>query len=423
MIQRSRGSTYGVGLLGLLTVLSGCGGDASGDTQGPGGSADATGSGGSGNSGQLKGPLYVVANEIYDADSSTTYVNVISSLDAPELDPAKAIEFAGGRATVRAFNGALFVAPPNSNVIQRYAVAEDGSLTEDGKVGFGNYGFDSVIIDEWGNTFISPTKAYLFNSAEGEIVIWNPTTMEIEGLVDHGDTQLIREGFSLDGSPAAVRNNRLFRTFSWVNWDDFTWTDEQYLAVYDVESDELLELIPETRCPSLGNRVDTDEDGNLYFSNWIWNVGATLTRDAPESCVLRVDVDQEKFDPNWMLSYPDLAGGRQGAMFAYLGDGQGLISVFHDERTTIDASTVTPELVSTPNWQLWTLDMKTKTATPLEGLGWNTGAISTYHVDGRSFVFVPGADWSVTGVYEIEDQRASHRFDIQGWSYQFFEIR
>jgi hypothetical protein len=370
-----------------------------------------------------KDTLYVIANEIYTDSDSTTYVNVVDTLDAPVIDPAKALEFGGGRATVRAFDGRLFVAPPNSTVIKRYAVGDDGSLREDGEVGFGNLGVDRVVIDEWGNTFISPTKAYLFNPAQGETLIWNPSTMEIVGTVDQGGLDLIRDGFSLDTSPGVVRGNRLFRAFSWNNWDTYDWSDDNVLAVYDVETDKLVASITDTRCPALGNRVDKDEAGNLYFSNWIWNVGATLVYDAPESCVLRVNAGAETFDADWTLRYSAIAESRQGAMFANLGAGRALMSVFHDERVVIDDKTVGPELVSTPNWRLWTIDVEARTGAPLDGLEWNTGAISTYHVNGRSFVFVPGADWSVTQVHEIKDGRATHNFDLQGWSYQFFQIR
>jgi hypothetical protein len=82
-------------------AAAGCGGD---DTASP-------------DAGIRKDTLYVIANEIYTDSDSTTYVNVVDTLDAPVIDPTKAIEFGGGRATVRAFDGRLFVAPPNSTVI------------------------------------------------------------------------------------------------------------------------------------------------------------------------------------------------------------------------------------------------------------------------------------------------------------------
>lgn len=367
-------------------------------------------------------PLYAIANEVYTDDDSTTYVSVLSSLDVTEIDYDAAIEYAGGRATIAAYDGALFVASPEAPAITRFAVDRDGTLEEEGTVSFLDYGFESVSIDEWGNAFISTTKAYLFHP-DGSAVIWNPTTMEIRGEVDQGDFDLVRDFGDLNGSAAVARGNRLFKTVFWSDWDAWKTSSEQYLAVYDTDSDVLIELIEETRCPGLGNRVASDEDGNLYFSNWIWNVAETLVAGAPESCALRIESGEERFDQDFRLAYPEATGGRQGAMFTYLGDGEALVSVFHDERATIDAGTAPAELASTDNWRLWMLDMEAGDAAPLEGIEWMTGAATTVGLDGRSFVMVPGADWSVTSVYELERGQATHRFDVNGWSYQFQKLR
>lgn len=368
-------------------------------------------------------PYYVIANEVYAADDSTSYVNILRTLDNPEIDIANAIEFPGGRATMAVNDGRLFVNPPNSQLIERYVLEEDGTLRLDGTLSFANYGVREMYIDEWGNTFISPTKAYLINSSEGEIVVWNPTTLEIEGTVDHGDVDLLREGWSVDWSPAAVRGDRMYITLGWADWTTFQWSDEVYLAVYNTQTDELIDLVQETRCPSLNNRPSRDEDGNLYFANWIWSVGPTLLSDGPVNCVLRVNAGEDTFDPDWQLSYPDVSGGRQGAMFSYLKDGTGLMSVFYDERVEITDTTVSNELLSTDNWRMWTVNTDGSAAALLEGLDWNSGAISTFHVDDRSFLFVPTADWGLVQVYEVTDGEAVHSFDVEGWSYQFARLK
>lgn len=368
-------------------------------------------------------PLYAIANEIYSADDSITYVNVLTSLDIEEVNPAKAIEYAGGRATIATHDGWLFVAAPESQVVTRFAVSDEGEPSEDGELSFASYGFDSVSLDDWGNTFISATKAYLFNAVDGNTVIWNPTTMEIEGEVDLDGFDLVRDGLELNTSPGVARGDRLYRAVSWIDWEAYEFSREQYLAIVDVESDQLIELVEETRCPALSNRIERDEDDNLYFSNWIWNVGATLVGDAPGSCALRVAAGAERFDAEWSLPYAEIADGREGAMFAHLGRGRGLISVFHDERETIGAETAPDELVSAASWRLWSVDLETRTGEPLAGLDWNTGAISTYHIDGRAFLLVPGEDWALTQIHEVVAGRAQHVFDVNGWSYQFFRIR
>jgi hypothetical protein len=63
-----------------------------------------------------------------------------------------------------------------------------------------------------------------------------------------------------------VRGNRLYIAVGWANWDAYVWSDEVYLAVYDTDTDELIDLVQETRCPSLDNQVSRDEAGNIDFS-------------------------------------------------------------------------------------------------------------------------------------------------------------
>ncbi len=110
---------------------------------------------------------------------------------------------------------------------------------------------------------------------QGRTIIWNPSSMEIVGAIEAPD-ELFRDGVTLEGSPGVVRDGLLYRTFNWVNYDDATYSTDFLLAIYDVGSDQLLELVPETRCPAPGNLVHQDEAGNIYFSNWIWPVGTIM---------------------------------------------------------------------------------------------------------------------------------------------------
>lgn len=397
-------------VLALCAVLgSGCSdGGAQGDDDRGAGAADT--------------PLYVLANEVYTDSGSTSYLHVLKTLDVTQLDDSRAIEYAGGRALITTYAGWLFVVGPESPVISRFSAGDDGSLVLDGEMSLLDYGF-APDVSEWGNSFIHAQKAYLYNAADGTSVIWNPSTMEITGLVDQNGFDLVRDGFTLDGSPGVVRGDRLFRTMYWIDWDAYEWSEELYLAVYDTTSDRLLELVEDRRCPGLNNRPSRDEQGNLYFTNWIWNVGATLVSGAPASCALRVAPGEEQFDPDWTLPYRTLTEGREAAMYSYLGDGRGLLSVFHDENMTIDETTAPAELVSTPNWRVWSMDFEAGTGAPLEGLGWMTGAATSVRLDGRSFLMVPGENWASTDIYEIESGAAVHRFGVDGWSFQYHQLR
>jgi hypothetical protein len=366
-------------------------------------------------------PLYAFASVVIAPESETTYINLLDTLDLTAIDYGEAIE-RPGRGAIAAHGGALFVSEGEEPVITRFAVTSGRELEMTGRISFANFGFEAASLDEWNTTFVSPTKAYLLDYATGSHIIWNPTSLEITGEIEAPD--LVRENLDLDGSTAVVRGNRMFRTFFWKDWKAYTTSREQVLATFDVENDRLISQTSETRCPGLNNRVEVDESGALYFSNWIYNVSETLVRNAPRSCALRILPGAEGFDPGWVLPFADLTEMREAAGLSYLRGGRGFLAVFHHERVTIDAMTDPQELALSANWRLWGVDLGQRTARPIEGIDWLIGGYSTVKLDGRTFVLVPGEDLAKTSVYEVSDDgRATLRFEARGFAYQLVKIR
>jgi hypothetical protein len=367
------------------------------------------------------GARFAVSGVIFGEDTESTYVSLLPSLDVADIDYKKSLEVPG-RASIAAYNGWLFVSGGESATITRYSIGEDGTFNEDGVLSFANYGFDPFYIDDWGNTFVSASKSYLTNSSS-LTVVWDPTAMKIVKEIE--TPELDREApLSIDGSPGIVRGNRLYRTFFWKDWDEYDTLPEQYLGVFDVEKDELLDLVPESRCPGLNNRVSQDEAGNLYFSNWVYNVTETLGKGAPKSCALTLKAGSDRFDDTWQLSFADLTGGREGAAFNYLADGKGFITVFYDENVTIDDETDLNELAQSANWKLWSVDLASETAAPLEGSDWLAGGYATVQEDNRTFVLIPSEDYAATAAQEIMSSgRSEPRFHIKGFSYQLLKLR
>jgi hypothetical protein len=374
--------------------------------------------------GASAGPLYAIMYEVYDDVGSTSYLSLLDSLDVDEVDSSQALEFGSGRAFIQSYDGRLYVGEAESPTVTKYSVTASGELVSEGSISFANYGLDQGQFDSWNATFISPTKAYLLDFRDGTTIIWNPSTMEITGDIPAPE-EFYREGYSFESTPGALRDGLLFRTVSWVNYDEAEYPSDFLFVTYDVEKDEIVELASETRCPVPGNLVHTDEAGNIYFSNWVWPTAGTLMRDAPSPCVLRVKAGEDRLDPEWTLDYREITDGRQGAMFSYLGDGQALISTFYDERTSFDETTDPWSYVGSANWRIWTIDMEGKTGAPLEGIDFNGGAFTPALFDGRRFLSVPGGDsvnWA-TQLYEIVDGAAEPRVQLPGWSYQFVKVR
>lgn len=420
-------------LLGALALTSslaatGCGEDSGTDGAGGGEAGDDDDDGGdepvSILDGEPTGHIYAFMYEVYDAEGSNSYLSLVTSLDRTEPDITKAREFAGGRAFLQEYGGKLYIGEPVTPTVTRYSVSASGELVPEGNISFLNYGFDGGQFDDWNVEFIDDHKAYLVNFVDGTTVIWDPTNLEITGEIP-GANEFIRDGWSLEGTPAAVRDGKLYRTFSWANYDEGTYSEDLLLAVYDTETDELVELVPETRCPNPGNLVSTDEDGNIYFSNWIWPVGHSILHDAPAPCVLRINAGEDHFDPDWTLDYSEIADGRQGGMFTYQGNGQALFAAFYDENTSFDENTSTWEYVGSNNWRVWKLDLEANTGAPLEGLDFNGGAFTAVRFDDQLHLLVPGGaevDYA-TQVYAIGDDGATAQIQLPGWSYQAVQVK
>lgn len=367
-------------------------------------------------------PLYAVMYEVFDDVGSNSYLALLDSLDIAQIDPASTREFAGGRAFMRSYNGWIFVGDATTPNVTRFSVADDGSLVEDATISFANYGLQSGSIDAWNQEFISPTKAYLFDYASATHIIWNPTTMEITGEIEP-PAAFLRDGFTVETSPAGVRGNRLFRSIFWANYDTAEYSQDSLFAVYDLDTDKLIDTVVETRCPNPGNLVHTDEAGTIYFSNWIWPVAGTLIHGRAKNCVLRIQPGSERLDPAWSLDYAELSGGHEGAMFSYFADGQGLVSIFDETRTSFDTTTDPWEYAGSSNWSIWSVDIAKRSAAPLEGMPLNAGAYTPVHVDGRSFAMIPKSDWSETRFYEVDGTTATPRMIVPGWSYMFAAVQ
>lgn len=430
-------------LAALVVPGTGCGDDASPDSAdgastnggsnadgGGDGSAGMSTNGGNEGGGMGSGggakdePLFAVPTEIFGADfsMSTSFVPFVPSLDVDRISLDQAREVPG-RASVAAIGGWMFIASSTKPIITRFQVKPDGTLVEDLKLSFANFGVPEYFsIDPWGNVPINATKAYIFNRSDGGHVVWNPTVMEIEGEIEGPD--VILDGYNLE-SIAVVRGKRMYRILAFLNYDSWEFlSDVQYLAVYDLETDKLIDLIEETRCPLLYSRPFIDENNDIYFSGWVWTAAETLVHGAPKNCALRIRDGEDTFDPNWQLTYADeVTDGREAGILRYLGDGKALLDVFHDERTTIDDDTDSQELSNSPNWRLWRIDLETKTGAPLEGLTFKAAGYQDVQIDGRTFLMVPNGDYSETTAYEIVGGEAVEGFKIQGSSYHMVQVR
>lgn len=366
------------------------------------------------------GPAYVVGSLVSGPDGSTAYVNVIASLDAQTLDYASAYEFPG-QADVWSWNGKLYVSDGESPVVRRYAVAADRTLVEEGELSFAAYGVASTAF--WNAIWVSADKAYMANG-QGVYVIWNPSTMAITGTMpyptfDEIPDRLLRPASTDRG--VVVSGNRLYHPYYWT---DAGWTNYEpasKIAIYDTDADRLISVV-DAACPGLDVATE-DDSGNIYFSNWTGNVGLALVAGQAAPCGVKLDTATDTVDTAWTAPWPTIADGREASALRYSGDGHALLSVFHDESVTFDASSDPFAVIGTANWEIWRMDLATREAAPVDGIALNSGATYMQRIGDLSYVLVPSAGYASSSVYAVDGGSAALRFDTRGWGLRLFQIR
>jgi hypothetical protein len=361
--------------------------------------------------------LYATSTIVFNTEGQNTYVSLLSSLEPQSVDLDQAREFSGWSG-IWGHAGKLFVSDGESPTMTRFAVGDDGTLRDEGKLNFLNYGSQHA-----DSAFVGPDKAYVF-ADEG--IVWDASTLEITGSfalpvvadrpggMEYGG---LRSGRSL-----AVSGDRTYVAASWANWDDYAVSEDSLIVVIDSATDRVIDTLS-VPCPYL-DVGSVDDEGNVYFSNWVYSLGPTLLFDKRRACAVRIRAGADRIDDSWSLTFADVTDGREAAALRWVGDGKALISVYYDERITIDETTSPEEIADAANWRFWLLDVNTLEAEPIDDIDYNAGGFAVQRIDGRAFVMVPSEDYESTNVYELSSAgRAELHWSIVGWSTELFELR
>lgn len=367
------------------------------------------------------GGRYLVHNVVLGVDSETSYVNTLPSLEPQTVDFATALEVPGW-GDLFLVGGMAFVSSGEAPTVTRFAISDTGVLTEDGTLSFQTYGFATVGLTR--QVIVSATKAYAVNAGERKLVVWNPTTLEITGTADlpalpnRGALKLV--GPSADRA-SVVRDGYAYIVLYWADYGEYEMANDSVVLVIDTATDVVANEIS-VPCPELNFATSDTETGDIYFSNWGFSIASTLVHDTARACAVRIADGETTLDPSFSLTFADVTDGREASSLRYIGDGKALITVHHHERLGADPDVST--IADAANYKLWTLDLETKVATPLETFGFH--AFGTYgaRVDGATLLFLPSADWTSTATYRLEpDGNAELLWTSAGWQTRLFAAR
>lgn len=247
------------------------------------------------------GPLYAVQHNINAPDGRLVYVSLLPSLDDPgsATDLSNAIEVSG-YAAVQAFDGALFIAEDEKQSITRWELDENDRPVPGATVSFANEELGTF----WNESFlfIDATTAWYANDAAQEIIVWNPTTMEITGKIPVSGLEMSDLPVSFHGLTRV--EDRVFLPISFVDWDTYEAHSSIVVAVLSISEQRVLDVWEDSRCAiptSALPNLNLASDGTLYVVGdafyGTWRHGGSPM--APPNCVLRVQPGADGFDPSW----------------------------------------------------------------------------------------------------------------------------
>jgi hypothetical protein len=305
------------------------------------------------------GPAYAVMQTVDSPEGRLNYLYVVPDLDIGQLDPSRAREF-GGSTRILAFGGQIFVADAETLVIGRFDVDADLNLVPSGEVSLANLGIS--YIDSLG-TFINAERAYYMNSEQLEIVVWNPTTMEITGSIDI--SSLANPAFGqFEMREGTIVGDKLFANYYNSDWDAGLDESAATVAVLSTTENVLLDALRDERCGSAwyGSLLP---NGDFVVPGTSWGGSARfyIQPPPPQNCLLRIRSGESTFDPDFLLSLDEVTAPLvDGATFTYAAEVGGAVVWAREPGEFADADTYytdtvwRPRFVDVESWSSRTMD-------------------------------------------------------------------
>lgn len=371
-------------------------------------------------------PLYALSTTVYQTDDLVlSYVTLTDTLDIDSLPESSAREF-DSYAFVTSSEGKLLVSDGESPQITRYDITPELDWVEEERVSFAAQGITGGGAGFERHWFVDATTAYVTLDVTKRVV-WNPRDMTISGVAEDSSLPLERDGFLLDATfnrqPRRLQGPTL-KPFYYRDEDWFLFGQYTSIAVYDPETHAEQKVI-DVPCPSL-EVPSQDEAGNTYFSTWSYGPVLGLYGLGPENCVRRIKPDAT-LDEDWTPDLSAWTGGRPVNVFRYMRDGKAVGTVLHVDEADVDFEAAYDEEEAAKldaHWRLWLFDLEAETAQPIEGIEGIGGGWFWANFAGRTFVFVPDAEWTSSKVFELdEDGNATERFEATGFINDWIRIR
>ncbi|WP_342373997.1 hypothetical protein NVS55_21480 [Myxococcus stipitatus] len=371
------------------------------------------------------GAVYAAITQVSTADETQSYVVLLNKVDQTEaLSLENATEIPGRALGAGiAKSGHLYVAGSEGAIVTRYKLTDDGKLVQDGEVSFSGRGVSSIGEYQHQFQFASATKAYYVDGRTAQVIVWNPTTMEVTNAV-----QL--PGLTIAGSVSTFASlpvraaNKILIPVGWRPSSSVGITAKAGVIVVNPENDAIT-LVTDDRCGYVRDGV-VGPDGQVYLATEAYGAAVFRTAGAsaaPEPCLLRFDAQAQTFDKDFRRSLGALTNGKPTGSLLPGPSGTAYLRVLDETHSSLREGMHPRAMASAPAWKFWQLNLATLAATEVSTLPASTGSTFLYDADNRVLFTEFTNNSSTTNVRELTDKSGKLVFTTQGLVFSFLQLR
>lgn len=247
---------------------------------------------------ELAPTAVVTAILVRGADADHTYLVAGEKLPS-QVDLTNAPELSGG--TVWQTDDAVFVG--ENERLQRYVVKADYSFELAGEFSLANYGIGYLNNPP---VFLSSNRAYYVDAPQGQVIVFDPTSMEI---IDDFAVPELRRGdyFTWLGQPRRVGDVHMAAVlFTDENWTQ-TAPDSTVGIIFDDDASEPVRFLRDER--GTGAYLSwVTKNGDFYFSadGLSGSLNITGLQNVGGPRVMRIRAGTDAIDTEYLLDLGDL---------------------------------------------------------------------------------------------------------------------
>ncbi|RKH22153.1 MxcI protein [Corallococcus praedator] len=367
-------------------------------------------------------PLYAITTQLLVEDPVESYVVVTTQAEqTASLSLDNAIKVSGRALGVGIpKSGSLYVVSDESPVVTRYRLNSAGSLEQAGTVSFETRGVTSLGEYQANFQFISETKAYFFDGATAQVVIWNPTAMTVTGTIPLAALVIPDTVLAFSGAVVHV-GSQLIMPVGWRPVSGVGITKKAGVVSIDTATDAAT-IATDDRC-GYTHDAALGLDGKVYVATEAY--GAAVYRvapDAPEPCLLKFDPQTRAFDATFYRSLADLVGGGTAGALIPGAPGTAYVRVLDENIAPVTEGTHPRTMASGTGWQWWELKLDTLTATRKTDFPSTSGSVFLFESENQTLYTEFGAGAASTTLHVL-GENGKPTLTTQGLSFSFVQLR